>query len=454
MLPKNAIFIFIVTSACVEQEDLRSYRAEPVQNFNATKSAEFKFQSSEELTKRELFSVLNTVQGQVIEHVVAYAQRTDTYTLEKAPYTITDSTSKNIIENITPVEENGALVLSLADIPVENSVQLTQNNQVIVPDNIQGTKVILKDTLTSTDPIKVEYKIINPNIDLKVVADPSSIQVTVDGASLASNEYTLTNGISLELKNLSTPDQTITVSFRANEVQSVFAVIEPKPDTVMQVTLQDGSIPSFSYNSDQKEVTISPVLPEGSVVKISYSSLVGKTLIYPLTTQAINPDNITVTDFFNNEPIPFSLENNSIKLTEDKVRDGGTMLVKYKDNLSISAGFELANEPIASSLKTNFENVQCISGNGINFDKANVEINCETNSSYDLEIEYQYISKRTFLKATGVQNPDKGFWEVYYGGKKVSDWKRTGNTIYLSDSLEPDIEIIIRHYEVSGSSKL
>jgi hypothetical protein len=356
------------------------------------------------------------------------------------------TTLNRISENISLLLDN-TFTLDNVPAPGTLSVSVKSAAGVVTPVN-PGDYALSNNKVTfnagkepaNGSTIIFDYRI-NPvpmftAVDLTSVPAPGTLTVTVNGNLLAPGAYSLA-GKRLTFNTQPPANAAIKAVYRVDDpLKPLFNAVTVKGvpvGDVVTVKVNGAATNAFTYDKAAKKVTLAATPPDGQVVEVLYKYVKGPILNYSVSV-ATGAKNFRLLDGatqLDATVVPTATVadvklNNPANHQADKV-----LTLAYELPDGAERRFPLVGVPEAGSLNIQMMAGTCVLGTNLKIDEVRNEVvaTCPVNEKTDFILTYKYKSQVKSFTLSGITDPDKGSFDVYYNGQPTADFTRVDATI-------------------------
>ena len=353
---------------------------------------------------------------------------------------------------------------------VSKNLQVTLNTKFTlkrIPDN--GTVRVYVDGVERTAGVSIKGKVIQltppppegavvsvqyvhgavpilKSFPLQYKPLDGTVAVTVNGANLASNAYSIsTSPFAINFNAAPAERAQIVVSYtRDMPLPSQFLLGDTIQPGTLKVSVDGLSTTDYSVNVSNGQLNFNTTPREGAVLEFKYTAVGNPILRYALQANSSGPRDLVAIDTQTNEKLAVRYLNGAVVFNASDFIEGREVTITYdnpaRQNLTIS----LANAPIASTVSAEGGNVLCAGDTYIAVKGRDVNVaNCDFPddiSSITIRYKYAAESYQEFaFEASNLPAPgDWQKWKVYVDGEEANGWTRKGNIITFKEALPGD----------------
>ncbi len=287
-------------------------------------------------------------------------------------------------------------------------------------------------------------------VDLTGLPAPGTLTVTVNGTLLAAGAYSL-SGKRLTFNTPPPANAAIKVAYSVDDpAKPLFNAVTVKGaplNDVVAVKVNGAATNGFTYDKVTKKVTLAATPPDNQTVEVLYKFVEGPILSYAVSV-ATGAKTFRLLDGATQLDATINPTATEVKLNNPANHQAGKVLtLAYELPDGAERRFPLIGKPEAGTLNIQMMAGTCVLGTNLKIDEIKNELvaTCPVNEKTDFIMSYKYKSQLKSFTLSGITNPDKGSFDVYYNGKPTSDFTRDAATITLNFEPVENSRVDIRY---------
>jgi hypothetical protein len=291
--------------------------------------------------------------------------------------------------------------------------------------------------------IEAIYKIgVKPMFSSVTLAeDPAAgtIAVKVNGAPLAPGTFTAAGRV-ISFATQPPANATVSIDYRQNTalIDRVKLASVPVNGT-LAVKVNNVAINTFSFDAAQNVVVLGQFPLDGQKIDVAYTFVEGPILTYKVSVMA-GSKNFRLYDGTTAVNHTFNATTSEVTIDRAAFQSGKTLTFTYEVPDGAERRFPLAGKPETGTLNISMMAGTCALGKDLLISADGMELisKCAVADKTEFILTYKYKATVKAFTVTGIPNPDKGVWAVYYNGQLETDYTRSGATITLN--FEPAVD--------------
>lgn len=315
---------------------------------------------------------------------------------------------------------------------------------------ISGKVLTFSDIPAAGSKIEVKYQIsagsIVSQFSLSHQPIVNSVKVYVDQNLIESSKYTVDAAQKL-LMYTPPAGSKIKVLFTEDlPLDTRFAIGKDAAAASIKVTVDGAEEKGFSYDSASGDLVFASAPKEASAIVVRFDRNKGPQLEYPLAIVGSNAYDFKAFDKTTGAELAVSHADGKVTFQAGDHADGRMVQIRYKNDSSGKANFDLMQEPLAGSLVVKSSDEACALGAGVELNGKALVVDCDLGKEIKFDVAFQYRKEgeapRSF-SVDEVKDGDVGTWTVKVDGEVREDFTRSGNTISFAAPLAEDAKVLV-----------
>jgi hypothetical protein len=284
--------------------------------------------------------------------------------------------------------------------------------------------------------IKATYKIgVKPmfnSVTLLEAPAAGTVTVKVNGNPLAAGFSVAGRVVSF---NPQPPaNATVSIDYRQNTalIDRVKLASVPVNGTIT-VKVNKVATNNFNFDAGQNVVVLGQIPLDGQTIEVTYTLIEGPILTYKVSIMA-GSKNFRLLD--GATAVNHTVNQAAGEITIDRAafQSGKTLTFIYEVPDGAERRFPLVGKPEAGTLNISMMAGTCVLGKDLIVSADGMELisKCAVTEKTEFILSYKYKALVKSFTVSGITDPDKGSWAVYYNGELETDYTRTGSTVTLN----------------------
>lgn len=291
--------------------------------------------------------------------------------------------------------------------------------------------------------IKASYRInavpMFSSVTLKNDPAAGTITVSVNGAMLNAGTYTV-SGRDIAFATRPAANADIKVDYRLNMPLADTFQLAGIPVGGVTVKVKNVATTNFSYDAATRKVKLNFFPLDAEAIDVGYISVDGPELQYPVSI-ATGAKNFRLLD--GATALNFALDpgmngNGKITINQGDHKAGKELMFTYELPDGAERRFPLAGMPEPGTVTVSMMAGTCVVGQNIKVQGMELIATCPVAEKTEFVLSYKYKTQVKSFTVSGVKDPEKGIWAVYYNKELTTDYTREGATITLN--FEPAVD--------------